>query len=179
MSTRPRSRGNECMGSLTDELLVHNLTDTTFFGSINGSFWSLAVECRYISRWSFCLPVRLRPSSLTLICHPRTPGTLAETARFARALLLFRVSHSSAAYTRVHIHLVSIGNQASCSASRLGYPVFLFLIFVVGWVYVLAENWLRPSNIGQEPWRSGSLAPMASATESMRRPCDGCNPDLD
>ena len=35
------------------------------------------------------------------------------------------------------------------------------------------------SNIGQEPWRSGSLAPMANTTESMRRPCDGCNPDLD
>ena len=57
--------------------------------------------------------------------------------------------------------------------------MFLFLIFVVGWVYVHTENWLRASNIGREPWRSGSLAPMASTTKSMRRHCDGCNPDLD
>jgi len=50
------------MGSLTDELLVHNLTDTTFFGSINGSFWSLAVECQYISVGVFaCLSDFGRP----------------------------------------------------------------------------------------------------------------------
>src|ERR1700687_2510585 len=27
-------------------ILLHNATDATFFGSINGSFWSLAVECQ-------------------------------------------------------------------------------------------------------------------------------------
>jgi hypothetical protein len=40
-------------------------------------------------------------------------------------------------------------------------------------------RWSQPSNIGQASWRSGSSAPMASTTESLRRPCDGCNPDFD
>jgi mRNA interferase HigB len=46
-------------------------------------------------------------------------------------------------------------------------------------VFNIKGNDYRLVAAGQEPWRSGSSAPMASTTESMRRPCDGCDPDFD
>jgi peptidoglycan/LPS O-acetylase OafA/YrhL len=41
-------------------LLVHNLTDDTFFGSINPSFWSLAVECQLYAMYPLALFLRTR-----------------------------------------------------------------------------------------------------------------------
>ena len=40
--------------------LVHNLSQDTFFGSINGSFWSLAVECQLYALYPLAMIARRR-----------------------------------------------------------------------------------------------------------------------